>query len=132
MTSHPATVFAIATGSNEPIYRQLIEQIRRLVAAGLLAPDDELPSVRDIAQALAVNPMTVSKAYSMLETEGVLVRRRGLGMRVAARPAGGHSRAARIALLRPILERAASEAAQLELDPDAVLALFQQILKGKS
>ena len=132
MTSHPASLFAITTGSNEPIYRQLIDQIRRLVAAGLLAPDDELPSVRDIAQALAVNPMTVSKAYSMLETEGVLARRRGLGMRVAPQTTGGQGPAARLALLRPILERAASEAAQLELDDQAVLALFQQILKEKS
>ena len=80
MTSHSATLFTIAVGSSDPIYRQLIEQTRRLVAAGVLAPGDVLPSVREVALALAVNPMTVSKAYNMLETEGVLSRARGIGI----------------------------------------------------
>jgi GntR family transcriptional regulator len=129
MTSHSATLFTIATGSSDPIYRQLIEQTRRLVAAGVLAPADVLPSVREVALALAVNPMTVSKAYNMLETEGVLARARGIGMLVAERPAQAHSRRGREDLLRPILQRAAAEARQLELDPDTVLALFKKILK---
>lgn len=129
MTSHSATIFAIAVGSSDPIYRQLIEQTRRLAAAGVLAPGDVLPSVREVALTLAVNPMTVSKAYNMLETEGVLSRARGIGMLVAERPAQAHNRRDRGDLLRPTLQRAAAEARQLELDPDAVLALFKQILK---
>ena len=56
----------------------------RRVAAGQLKAGDEIPSVRELAQALAVHPMTISKAYSMLEMEGVLERRRGLSMVVAA------------------------------------------------
>ncbi len=131
MTNHTAHLFSIATGSNEPIYRQLIDQVRRLVAGGQLAPGDNMPSVRDIAQALALNPMTVSKAYSMLEVEGVLSRRRGLGMVVADQSANEHSLASRADLLRPTLERAALEARQLELDPDTVLALFKKIMKEK-
>lgn len=127
MTTHTANLFSIATGSPEPIYRQLVEQVRRLSAGGQLQPGDAMPSVREIAQALALNPMTVSKAYSLLEMEGVLARRRGLGMVVAdsapARPAD------RADLLRPTLERAALEARQLELDPDTVLSLFATILK---
>lgn len=128
MTIHTAALFAIAPGSAEPIYRQLIEQVRRMVAAGVLAPGDGLPSVRETAQALAVNPMTVSKAWNMLENEGVLMRVRGLGMQVAARR-GGATAAARTKLLRPTLERAAAEARQLELGDDEVLELFQLILK---
>ncbi|UGQ48907.1 GntR family transcriptional regulator [Massilia endophytica] len=127
MQTHPPTLFSIATGSADPIYRQLIEQARRLIAAGALAPGDLLPSVRDVAQALAVNPMTVSKAYNMLETEGLFQRIRGQGMQVAARKA--HQGAARGELLRPTLERAAQEARQLELDPESVLTLFKKILK---
>jgi GntR family transcriptional regulator len=127
MPAHTASLFSIATGSPEPIYRQLVEQVRRLCAGGQLQPGDEMPSVREIAQALALNPMTVSKAYSLLEMEGVLARRRGLGMVVAAsalaRPAD------RASLLRPTLERAAVEARQLELDPETVLSLFATILK---
>jgi len=76
--------------------------------------------------------MTVSKAYSLLEAEGLLVRRRGLGMLVAERPRSSRNAAERTALLRPTLERAAREARELELDPDTVLSLFTHILKEAS
>ncbi|HEX9172199.1 MAG TPA: GntR family transcriptional regulator [Telluria sp.] len=132
MTTHSPQLFSIATGSLDPIYRQLVDQVRRLVAGGQLAAGDSMPSVREIAQALTLNPMTVSKAYGLLEMEGVLARRRGLGMVVADRQQAGGSVAERAELLRPILERAAHEARQLELDPDTVLSLFNAILKEKS
>ncbi|MES2900763.1 MAG: GntR family transcriptional regulator [Pseudomonadota bacterium] len=132
MTSHSATIFSIATGSADPIYRQLVDQARRLIAGGQLAPGDAMPSVRDIAQALALNPMTVSKAYGMLELEGALTRRRGQGMIVADTPKSDHSIASRADLLRPTLERAAQEARQLELDPETVLELFKKIMKETS
>lgn len=134
MAVHTSQLFSITPGSTEPIYRQLVEQVRRLVAGGQMAPGDELPSVRDVASSLAVNPMTVSKAYGLLETEGLLARRRGLGMLVAERPHSSRSRsqAERAALLRPTLERAAREARELELDPDTVLNLFTHLLKEAS
>lgn len=122
-------LFSIATGSAEPIYRQLGDQVKRLVAGGQLQAGDDLPSVRELAQALAVNPMTVSKAYSLLETEGALERRRGLGMVVAAQHQRAAAVADRAALLRPTLERAAHEARQLELAPARAIALFDQILR---
>lgn len=131
MTSHSPHLFSIGTGSSEPIYRQLIDQARRLVAGGQLAPGDAMPSVRDIAQALALNPMTVSKAYGILEMEGVLSRRRGIGMIVADTPKAAAGVEQRTGLLRPTLERAAHEARQLELDDETVLALFIKILKEK-
>jgi GntR family transcriptional regulator len=132
MKTPTTLLFSIATGSSEPIYRQLVDQVRRLVAGGQLAPGDEMPSVREVAQSLAVNPMTVSKAYGLLEMEGLLSRRRGLGMVVAGRLRHGKRLAERTELLRPTLERAALEARQLELDPDTVLALFNQILRDQS
>ncbi|WP_027867022.1 GntR family transcriptional regulator [Massilia alkalitolerans] len=132
MAVHTSQLFSITPGSTEPIYRQLVEQVRRLVAGGQMAPGDELPSVRDVASSLAVNPMTVSKAYGLLETEGLLARRRGLGMLVAERPRSSRSQAERMALLRPTLERAAREARELELDPDTVLNLFTHLLKEAS
>ena len=101
MPSHPPNLFTISTGSPEPIYRQLIDQARRFVAGGQLKPGDVLPSVRDIAEELAVNPMTVSKAYNMLETEGLFERRRGIGMLVAAQKKPDRSMAKRIEMLRP-------------------------------
>ncbi|MTV38471.1 GntR family transcriptional regulator [Duganella radicis] len=124
MTTHTASLFTIATGSSDPIYRQLIEQVRRLIAATVLKPGDVLPSVRDVAVTLAVNPMTVSKAYNMMETEGLLSRARGVGMLVAESKAlQGPDH-----LIRPTLERAAAEARQLELDDETVLNLFKKIL----
>ena len=120
--------FSIQTGSAEPIYRQLIEHVRRRVASGQIKAGDEIPSVRDLAQHLAVHPMTISKAYSLLEAEGLLERRRGLAMRVAAQHQAAKPADERIALLRPALARAAAEARQLQLPRHTVLQLFQTIL----
>jgi len=129
MATHTASIFTIATGSSDPIYRQLIEQMRRLIAAAVLKPGDTLPSVRDVALTLAVNPMTVSKAYNMLETEGLLSRARGLGMLVAERIAPTYNQQEKENLLRPTLERAATEARQLELENQVVITLFKKILE---
>lgn len=124
----PSHFVHINTGSTEPIYRQLIEQVKRRVAAGQLKAGDEIPSVRELAQALAVHPMTISKAYSLLESDGVLERRRGLSMVVAAQHRKAQPAADRVELLRPTLERAAIEARQLELSKAQALQLFKTIL----
>jgi len=81
-----ANLFEINPSSGVPIYRQLIEQVYALVAGERLRPGDMLPSVRQVARSAAVNPMTVSKAYSRLEAEGVVQRVRGQGMRVVKPP----------------------------------------------
>src|SRR3546814_1041942 len=75
-----AILLHIQPAAPQPIYRQIAEQIRRLVAGGQLAAGALLPSVREVAAVHAINPMTVSKAYSQLEAEGVLERQRGKGM----------------------------------------------------
>ena len=128
---HPASIFSVTPGSPEPIYQQLVAQTSRLVASGQLAPGDRVPSVRDVATHLAVNPMTVSKAYALLESQGVLERLRGVGMAVAARQGGAQRKADRVEQLRPTLTRAAEEARQLEVDPAAALAMFERILKRR-
>jgi len=69
--------------SGVPIYRQLIDQINQAIRMGLLSTDEKLPSVRILAKALQINPMTISKAFAQLEIEGVLIRKRGVGMLVA-------------------------------------------------
>ena len=126
-----ADIFQVSTGTSDPIYRQLIEQLRRLIAGGQAQANDAMPSVREVASALGVNPMTVSKAYSMLEAEGLLARRRGLGMVIAQGSPNQASQESRLDLLRPGLEKIALEAKQLELSASAVTALFNSILKGK-
>ncbi|MBE2291471.1 MAG: GntR family transcriptional regulator [Xanthomonadaceae bacterium] len=123
-----ARILHVDPASPEPIYRQIAEQLRRLVAAGQLRPGDGLPSVREVAAAHAINPMTVSRAYSQLEAEGVLERLRGKGMAVAARDNRGGSLAARMQLLEPVLREAARHSRELELPADRVLARLRQLL----
>ena len=123
--------FSIQPSAPEPIYRQIVEQVRRHVASGQWRAGEVLPSVRALAQEHAINPMTVSKAYSLLETEGLLERRRGRGMVVAARraPGGAAGAARREALLEPALQAAALQARQLGFDDAEALSLFQRCLQ---
>lgn len=121
-------MFSITPGSPEPIYRQLVAQVRRCISGGQLRAGEELPSVRDLAQSLAINPMTVSKAFGLLEAEGLLERRRGQAMVVAQIHRQAQPAADRRALLRPTLERAAREARQLQLSDAQALALFRAVL----
>jgi len=120
--------FSIQPSSPEPIYKQIVEQVRRMVAGAQLHAGDELPSVRAVAVEHSINPMTVSKAYSLLEAEGVLERRRGLGMVVAAAPTTVRA-ADRLGLLEPALRAAAQQAAQLQIDRERALALFRRCLE---
>jgi GntR family transcriptional regulator len=111
--------------SGLPIYRQLLEQIRRMVASGRLAPGAELPSIRDLAIRHAINPMTVSKVYSLLESEGVLERNRGKPMTVAARRDAKAPLQTRLEALEPHLENLILAARQLELDTDEIVGALR-------
>jgi len=107
--------FLIQTNSDVPIYRQLVEQVRRLAASGRLKAGEQLPSVRQLAEELAVNPMTISKAYSFLEQEGLLERRRGIGM--VLREDNNTSDE----LIRPAVVEVVNQAAQLGITKTELL-----------
>jgi GntR family transcriptional regulator len=81
-----ASLFRVDAGSGVPIYRQLVQQVRRDVMLGRLQPGDQLPSVKEVVDSLSVNPNTVVKAFSELEHQGLVVRRQGVGTFVAASP----------------------------------------------
>ncbi|MFC4525603.1 GntR family transcriptional regulator [Dyella halodurans] len=125
-----ASIFAIQPTSAEPIYRQIVEQLRRLIAGGQLASGELLPSVRDVAGFHAINPMTVSRAYGIAETEGLLERLRGKGMAVAAMHRGTQSQAHRLALLEAQLADVARHAQELELPAELVLRRLSKIMGG--
>jgi GntR family transcriptional regulator len=125
-------MFILNPHSSVPIYQQLVEQVRRMVAGGQLAPGTELPSVREMAQEHTVHPMTISKAYSLLEAEGVLERHRGKPMRVAAQRRDQVNLAARLKQIEPQLEALALSARQLELLPEEVIAQLKKKLGDKS
>ena len=110
-----------------PIWSQIEEGVRRLVASGSLAPGAAVPSVRDLASELRINPATVARAYQRLTEAGVLTVRRGEGTYVSDKPPS-MSRAERARILREAAIRYASLAATLgvsrEEAADAVEAAF--------
>lgn len=124
-------MFRLNPQSGTPIYRQLIDQVRWLVASGRLQPGDELPSVRELAVRHAVNAMTISKAYSLLEAEGILSRQRGKLMTVAADAGQGESKGARLERLGDLIAPLATAARQLELKTDDVLGAVREALEKK-
>lgn len=124
-------MFILNPHSSVPIYQQLVEQVRRMVAGGQLAPGTELPSVREMAQIHTVHPMTISKAYSQLEAEGLLERHRGKPMRVAAVRREQLSVQARLKQIDPQLDALVLSARQLELSPEEVLAQLKKKLGAK-
>ena len=125
-------MFILNPHSSVPIYQQLIDQVRRLVAGGQLVPGTELPSVREMAHEHTVHPMTISRAYSLLETEGLLERQRGKPMRVAPLKKNQASTAARLKQIQPQLEALALSARQLELSPEEIIEQLKKRLRDKS
>lgn len=124
-----ASALIIQPSAAEPIFRQIAEQLRRLVVSGQLTPGQVLPSVRDVAEFHAVNPMTVSRAYSLLEAEGLLERLRGKGMAVASVHARPRPQEERLALLDAQLQALARQTDELELPAALVLRRLKTLLE---
>jgi GntR family transcriptional regulator len=114
-------LFILKPHSGVPIYRQLCDQIRRMAASGQLPPGTELPSIRDLALLHTINPMTVSKVYSLLEAEGVLERHRGKPMTVASHARTHSPLAKRLKQIQPQVEHLVLAARQLELAENDVV-----------
>jgi GntR family transcriptional regulator len=113
-----------------PIWSQIEDGMRRLVASGALAPGAAVPSVRDLARELRINPATVVKAYQRLTEAGVLTVRRGDGTYVAEKPPA-MSKSERGRLLREAAVRYASLAATLGVgEEEAGEALVSAWKKG--
>ena len=119
-------MFILNPQSGTPIYRQLAEQVRRMVASGQLAAGAELPSVRELALQHAVNPMTISKAYSLLEIEGVLERQRGKPMTVATQTRTQAPRTHRLEQLEDELDQLVLAARQLEVSQEDLIKALRR------
>ena len=122
-------MFTLHPESGIPIYRQLMDQIRRLIAAGQLQAGYELPSVRDVAVEHAVNPMTISKAYALLEAEGLLVRNRGKPMTIATSRRSQQPMSQRLRQVEPLLVQLVSAARQLDIPREDLIALLDKRLR---
>jgi GntR family transcriptional regulator len=117
--------FSITPTSGVPIYQQLTSQICAAVARGRLRADQRLPSVRELSQALVINPNTVARAYTELEREGVLYTRPGLGVFVSQLPAP-LSKKARREHLAPRADELLVEAVRVGATIEEVVALLDE------
>ena len=114
--------------SGQPIYRQVMDQVRRQIMAGQLREGEQIVSVRELAGQLKVNPMTISKAYGLLEMEGLLQRRRGVGLFVAHVDRDQKS-ATKAELLEQILSRAVAAATQMGVSAEEVHEITQRLFE---
>jgi GntR family transcriptional regulator len=107
----------------KPIYVQIMDEVRRLIVLGELKPDDALPSVRQLAADLRLNPNTIVQAYRELEHEDVVYVKRGQGTFVAQPAAPG---AQREVLLAGVAERALTDAQRHGIGPEALIEAIRQ------
>lgn len=118
----------IDNASNRPVYQQIIDQIKRDIAMGRLIKDEKLPTVRQLAAQLAINPNTIAKAYRQLESEGIINTKPGSGAFIANLDSN-LSRAVRKKLLSDELERIAVEAFHMQIDRQKLLELFNNAIE---
>ncbi|MGA2799159.1 MAG: GntR family transcriptional regulator [Thermoguttaceae bacterium] len=112
-----------------PIYEQVVRQVKFAIAGQDFKEGELVPSVREIARELAINPNTVARAFRQLQTDGVLEPIRGTGLAVAV-GAAQHCRKERVELIRARLTQVLSEAMQSRLDPDDLRVLVERELSA--
>lgn len=115
----------ISAADGIPIYQQIVNQVRHLIASGQLQPGEELLPIRVLAEQLTVNPNTVARAYLELERAGIVTKRHGSGTYVsdAASPL---SRKEKLKVLRQRVDALLVEAAHLDIDLEEVLELARE------
>ena len=118
----------IDNASGRPVYQQIIDQIKRDIALRRLTLDEKLPTVRQLAARLAINPNTIAKAYRQLEQEGIIVTKPGSGAFVANLDSN-LSRAVKKRLISAELERIAVEAFHMQIDTPSLLQWFNDAVE---
>ncbi|MGA2060937.1 MAG: GntR family transcriptional regulator [Thermoguttaceae bacterium] len=115
----------ISSGDPTPIYSQIVNQVKYLVASGRLAEDEELPPIRVLAQRLLVNPNTVARAYRELEIAGLVIKRRTAGTFVST---GGSplERRERLKILGKRIDDLLAEARQMDVSTNDLLKLIRR------
>ena len=115
----------ISSGNGIPIYLQIVNQVKYLVASGRLASGAELPAIRTLAERLLINPNTVARAYRELEYAGIVTKRRTAGTYVSD---GGSplARRERLKILSERIDALLAEAHQMKVDAEEIIALIRQ------
>jgi GntR family transcriptional regulator len=115
----------ISADDGVPIYKQIVNQVKYLVASGRLAPGEELPPIRVLATQLLINPNTVARAYRELEQDSIVEKRRTAGTYVSA--AGSPlARRERLRILAERIDLLLAEARQMNIDIDTIVDLIRQ------
>jgi GntR family transcriptional regulator len=120
--------FKIDTTGGVPIYLQIVDQLKKSVAAGRLKPEDALPSVRQLALDLTINPNTVARAYLDLEHEGVIYKRQGQGTFVSPQALEA-SRRERRKIVSALFEKAVAEAAGFGMQPEEIEEIYERSMR---
>ena len=118
----------IASGSNEPIYSQIVSQFSEAIARGELSPGDKLPAVRKLAEELVINPNTVARAYTLLEQQGLVSSKMGSGTYVTD-PKLRDKDAARLSALTDRIDNLIAQALNMGLNLDEIRHMFENRLK---
>lgn len=118
-----AGLITINYSDARPIYEKVKDSLRQLMLSGVLPPDSRLPSVRELAMQLSINPNTIQRAYRELEQEGSIVSVPGKGSFVAA---GGAARAAKEAELREKLAALVQEFDALGVSREALVSMIKE------
>lgn len=112
-----------------PIYEQVRDGLRQLLVTGAIQPGEKLPSVRQLASQLAINPNTIQKAYKDLETEGFIYSKRGKGSFVASI---NHNNQKRTEELLQLTESCVRELSYLGIEKEKILSLITTIYQEGS
>ena len=118
----------IDNASERPVYQQIIDQVKRDIALGRLDKDERLPTVRQLAGQLAINPNTIAKAYQQMEREGIITTRPGSGAFVANLDSDLSS-SVKKKLISEDLERAAVDAFHMQIDGQTLLKWFNEAIE---
>ncbi|MDW7673295.1 MAG: GntR family transcriptional regulator [Bacillota bacterium] len=118
----------IIKNSPKPAYQQIMESVQKQILTGELKPEDELPSIRQLAQDIQVSVITIRRAYSDLENQGLIYSRPGVGSYVAQLEEDKLSEM-KIELVVPLLAEVVRLTGELRLNSTAVEDLFKKMLE---
>jgi len=124
----PILIGSISPAADGPLYRQIVDGLKREISERRLTPGDELPSFRALAEQLLVSLITVKRAYEELEREGIIYRRQGLGTFVAEH-GDRRSRQTNLSAAREHFSLAVREARQAGLNDAEILKLADQFIR---
>jgi len=114
----------VSSGSNEPIYSQVVGQISRAIAQGLISPGEKLPAVRNLAAELVINPNTVARAYTILEQQGLVTTKTGSGT-YASDPRLRDKDVSQLSILNDRIDNIITQALNLGLRHEELIELMK-------